>query len=164
MSKELPLFKKIPGGYSPHKIQFWIIKQINYTHIYTCSHQHTKSKPQTKDKAMLGTSTDTTNLNPILSVLTRHMHFFISKINNQYNTDLCTCTEIHHMAALTTQPTKFLSLFLGIPFCISRDCHFLWEQTGKPVFFMFLCWIYRGNISVLPIMSIKQVSTTQDFP
>jgi len=34
MSKELPLFKKISGGYKPHKIQFWIIKQINYTHIF----------------------------------------------------------------------------------------------------------------------------------
>jgi hypothetical protein len=70
MSKELPLFKKIPGGYNPHKIQFWIIKQINYTHIYTCSHQHAKSKPQTKDDAIVGVSTDKTTLNPVLSVLT----------------------------------------------------------------------------------------------
>jgi len=83
VKKELPLLKKISGGYNPHKIQFWIIKQINYTHIYTCSHQHTKSKPQTKDNAILGTSTDTTKLNPILSILTWHMHFFISKTNIQ---------------------------------------------------------------------------------
>jgi hypothetical protein len=70
MSKELPLFKKIPGGYNPHKIQFWIIKQINYTHIYICSHQHTKSKPQTKDNAILGTSADKIQLNLTLSVPT----------------------------------------------------------------------------------------------
>jgi len=61
--------RKYEVGTIRTKYNFWIIKQINYTLIYTCSHQRTKSKPQIEDNAMLGTSTDTTELNPVTSVL-----------------------------------------------------------------------------------------------